>query len=36
MTKKQVGKKGVYLAYISISLFIAEGTQAGQDPGGRS
>ena len=37
MTKKQVGKKRVYLAYTSILLFITKevrtGTQAGQEAG---
>jgi hypothetical protein len=27
MTKKQVGKERVYLAYTSVSLFIMEGSQ---------
>jgi hypothetical protein len=37
MTKKQVGEERVYLAYISILLFITKevrtGTQAGQEAG---
>jgi hypothetical protein len=37
MTKKQVGEEKVYLAYISILLFITKevrtGTQAGQEAG---
>jgi hypothetical protein len=37
MTKKQVGEERVYLAYISILLFITKevmtGTQTGQEEG---
>jgi hypothetical protein len=38
MTKKQVGKKRIYLAYTSTLLFITKGsqglgTQAGQEAG---
>jgi hypothetical protein len=40
MTKKQVGKESVYLAYTSILLFITKkvrtGTQAGQKAGADS
>lgn len=32
----QVEKENVYLAYVSIFLFIIEGTQAGQEHGRRS
>jgi len=36
MTKKQVGEESVYMAYISISLFITEGTLDRNSEQGRS